>query len=137
MASSRYKAFVGVFIAGSMVFSSTAAVAAGTPASAPQVNPWAALTAMSGGAPAAALCGAAAAAAASAQAPGGCVLPTLDVAPPVAQTAPPQPIPVPPVEPAGVGLGFNPLLLALGALAAGALLFFLVRNNNNDSNSPA
>jgi hypothetical protein len=83
------------------------------------------------------LCGAAAVAAA-AQAPGtGCVLPVQDAAPPVAQTAPPQPIPVPPVEAAGGGLAFDPLLLALGALAAGALIYFLVKHNHNHSNSPA
>jgi hypothetical protein len=134
---SRYKGLVAVFVSGSLMFSSTAAVAASAPTPAPQINPWAALTAMSGGAPAAALCGAtaatAAAAAAAGQAPaGGCVLPTLDGAPPVAQSGPPQPIPVPPVEPGGVGFGFNPLLLALGALAAAALIFLLVRDGDDD-----
>jgi hypothetical protein len=55
-----------------------------------------------------------------------------------ATSAPPAPIPVPPVEPAGGGLAFDPLLLGLGALAIGALAYFLLRNHhNNNSNSPA
>jgi hypothetical protein len=66
------------------------------------------------------------------------VLPALDAAPPVAQTAPPQPIPVPPVEgPSGFGLGIDPLMLALGVLATAALVYFLVRNHHNHANSPA
>ena len=129
--------FVGVIIAGSLMFSSTSAIAASSPAAPAPNSPWAALSAMSGAAPAAALCGAAAAAVAS-QAPGtGCVLPAVDAAPPIAQTPPPQPIPVPPVE-AASGFGFNPLFLALGALAAGALIYFLVKGKGNDEpNSPA
>jgi hypothetical protein len=61
------------------------------------------------------------------------VLPQVDAAPPVA-AGPPQPIPVPPVEPAGVGLGLSPLLLGLLALAAGVGLYFALKGN--DSNSP-
>jgi hypothetical protein len=128
--------FVGVMVAGSLFFTSTAAVAATSAAPSTQINPWAALTAMTGGAPAAALCGAAAVAAA-AQAPANCVLPVTDTPPPVAQSAPPAPIPVPPVEPAGGGLAFDPLLLGLGALAIGALAYFLLRKHHNGSNSPA
>lgn len=127
--------FVGVLIAGSLMVSSTAAAAASPASTVPQVSPWATLTALSGGAPAAALCGAAAVAAAAQTAP-GCVLPVNDVAAPVA-VAPPAPVPVPPVEPVGGGLGINPLLLGLGALALGALIFFLVRNNNDNEASPA
>lgn len=135
--SLRVNRFAGVMVAGSLFFSSTAAVAATSAAPSTQINPWAALTAMTGGAPAAALCGAAAVAAA-AQAPANCVLPVTDTPPPVAQSAPPAPIPVPPVEPAGGGLAFDPLLLGLGALAIGALAYFLLRkHNNNNSNSPA
>jgi hypothetical protein len=130
-----YKGFVGVLVAGSLFASSTSAVAASTAVSASPINPWATLTAMTGGAPAAALCGAAAVASA-AQASANCVLPVTDAPPPVAQTAPPAPIPVPPVEAAGGGLAFDPLLLGLGALAAGALIYFLVRNHDN-SDSPA
>jgi hypothetical protein len=42
---------------------------------------------------------------------------------------------VPPVEPIGGGLGIDPLYLALGALAIGALVYFLLikkHHNNND-----
>jgi hypothetical protein len=67
------------------------------------------------------------------------VLPQVDqpVAGPAA--APPTPVPVPPVEPMGGGLGFNPLYGALAVLAAGVLVYFLVRHhhhhNNNESPS--
>ena len=122
---------VGVLVAGSLMVSSTGAVAATASHGSPQINPWAALTAMSGGAPAAALCGAAAVAAA-AQTGAGCVLPVAD-APVAAQAGPPTPVPVPPVEPVGGGLGIDPLLLALGALAVGALIYFLVHDNNDDN----
>jgi hypothetical protein len=135
MTGFAYKRVVGVLVAGSMVFSSTAAVAATQPAPS-QVDPWAVLSVMSGGASAAAVCGAAAAAAA-AQAPGpGCVLPAVDQAP-VAATPPPAPIPVPPVEPAGTGLGISPLLIGLLALAGGLALYFVLRHHHNHGNSPA
>ena len=130
---SLYKAFVGVAVAGSMFASSTAAVAATSAAPAPQVNPWAALAAMTGGAPAAAMCGAAGAAAA-AQAPGGCVLPALDAPPPVAE-GPPQPLPVPAVA-APAAFGFSPILLALAAIVTGVGLYFAVKGSNGGANSP-
>jgi hypothetical protein len=130
MASLRFRGVVGFLVAGSMVFCSTAA-AASAPAPQP-VAPWAALTALTGGAPAAALCGSAVTAA---QAPAtGCVLPAVDVAPPVAQAAPPPPIPVPPVEAPSAGFGVSPILLALAAVAAGVGLYFLLRKKH--SNSP-
>jgi hypothetical protein len=132
MAIHRLKGILGVVAAGSFMLSSTAAVAS-TPAPAQQVDPWAVLTAMSGGAPAAAMCGAAAAAAASAQAPGGCVLPVVDAPPPPVQTTQAVPPPPPPVE---VGGGISPLLLGLLAIAAGVGIFLAV-NNNGGSNSPA
>jgi hypothetical protein len=129
------RTLVGVLVAGSLMVSSTGAVAASTASAVPQVSPWATLTALSGGAPAAALCGAAAVAAAAQTAP-GCVLPVVDAAPVAA--GPPTPVPVPPVEPVGGGLGISPLLLGLGAIALGALIYFLVRNNTNDEEaSPA
>lgn len=132
----RFKTYLGAFVASSLIFSSTAASAAAASSAVPQYSPWATLSVMSAGAPAATLCGAAAAAAAAAaQSPGGCVLPQVDAAPPVAQSAPPQPIPVPPVEPAGVGLGISPLLLGLLALAAAAGIYFAVKGKK--SNSPA
>src|SRR6476660_9181091 len=78
--ASGLRGLVGAFIAGSLIVSSTAAGAA-TTAVDHQVNPWAVLSAMSGGAPAAAMCGAATTAA-TAQGPTGCVLPVMDAAPP-------------------------------------------------------
>lgn len=106
---------------------STAAVAA-APTPVQQADPWAVLTAMSGGAPAAAMCGAAAGTA-SAQAPGGCVLPVTDAPPPppVAEAVPP---------PMVGGGGISPLFIALLAIAAGVGIFLAV-NNSGNSNSPA
>ena len=135
MAISRGRGAIGVLIAGSMLFSSTGAVAAAASAPTYQPDPWAVLSVMSGGASAAAVCGAAAAAVAAAQPANGCVLPQVDVPPPVAQNPPPQPIPVPPVEPAGAGLGISPLLLALAAIAAGVGLY-LILHHNGHGNSP-
>ena len=127
----RRNPILGALVAGSLFVSSTGAAAASTANAVPQVNPWAALTAMSGGAPAAAICGAAAVAAAAQAAP-GCVLPVVDAAPVAQVTPPPTPVPVPPVEPIGGGFGFSPLLLALGALAAGALLYFALNGSDGD-----
>ena len=126
----RMKVIVGALLAGSLMIGSTAAVAA-VPLPAAQPSPWAVLTIMSEGAPAAALCGAAAVAAA-AQSPNGCVLPALD-APPVAQAAPPAPASVPPISApsASFGLGISPLLLGLLALAAGVGIYFAVHNHGN------
>jgi hypothetical protein len=131
-----YRRFVGVAIAGSMLFSSTAALATTQTIAPTQVNPWAALSAMSGGASAAVLCGAASgaatAAAAAAQPAAGCVLPVVDQA-----AAPPAPVPVPAVETTGGGLGISPILIALGVLAAGAALYFVLRHHHhNNANSP-
>lgn len=96
---------------------------------------------LSAGAPAAALCGSAAVTTAAAQAPGGCVLPATDApAPaPVAEEGPPPPVPVPPIAgPSNFNLGVSPLLLALGAVAAGAALYFLViKKKKHDTVSPA
>ena len=131
MAIHRLKGILGVVAAGSFVLSSTAAVAS-TPAPVQQVDPWAVLTAMSNGAPAAAMCGAAAAAA-TAQAPGGCVLPVVDAPPPPVQTVEAVPPPPPPVG----GGGISPLFLALLAIAAGIGIYFAVSNNGGGANSPA
>jgi hypothetical protein len=134
MRALRSNPFVAGLVAGSLLMSSTSALAATSAAPAPQISPWAALTVLSGGAPAAALCGAAAAAAAAQTAP-GCVLPVVDAPAPVA--APPTPVPVPPVEPVGGGLGIDPLILALGAIALGVGIYFLVRKNHHNEASPA
>jgi hypothetical protein len=130
MAIYRVKGVVGALVAGSLLFSSSAALAA--PAPAPQADPWAVLTAMSGGAPAAAMCGSAAAAS-SAQPMGGCVLPVIDAPPPVAEAPPPPLAPVVTSE----GAGISPILIGLLAIAAGVGIYFALRNNNNHSNSPA
>lgn len=127
MASYGLKGVLAAVAAGSLVLGSTAAVAA-SPAPVQQADPWAVLTAMSGGAPAAAMCGAATAAATT-QAPGGCVLPVADAPPP-----PPMAEAVPPPPVAG-GAGINPLFLALIAIAAGVGIF-LALNNNGSPNSP-
>ena len=135
MAGSRHRVVIGALIAGSMIFSSTGAIAATAPPATTQADPWAVLSVMSGGASAAAVCGAAAAAAAAVQPAAGCVLPQVDAAPVAAQPGPPQPIPVPPVEPASAGLGISPLLLGLAAIAAGVALFLVLRHHH--ANSPA
>jgi hypothetical protein len=134
MASFRFKPTVALVVAGSMLVSSTGAVAATSSVSAQRVDPWAALSVMTQSAPAAALCGSAGTTAA--QPAGGCVLPAVDAPPPVAQTAPPAPTPVPPVEPAGGGLGISPLWLALGAIAIGVAAYFLLRNKHHHATSP-
>jgi hypothetical protein len=129
MVGRRFKGVFGAVVAGSLILSSTAAVAS-APAPVQKVDPWAVLTAMSGGAPAAAMCGSAAAAASS-QAPGGCVLPVTDAPPP-----PPVAEAVPPPLPPAAGMGINPLFLALLAIAAGVGIFLAV-NNSGSANSPA
>ena len=127
----RSNPLVGVLVAGSLFISSTGAAAATSAVPSAQINPWGALAALSGGAPAAALCGAAVAAAAAQAAP-NCVLPVADAAP-VATPPPPTPVPVPPVEPIGGGFGINPLFLALGALAAAGLLYLVLHDSGNNS----
>jgi hypothetical protein len=129
MGSHRLKRVLGSVVAGSLMLGSTAAVAS-APAPVQQVDPWAVLTAMSGGAPAAVMCGAAAAAA-SAQTPGGCVLPVVDAPPPPVQTV--EAVPPPPVEGGG---GISPLFIALLAIAAGIGIFLAV-NDSGNANSPA
>ena len=135
MAGSWVRGVVGILVAGSMVVSSTAAGAATSLPASTEVNPWATLTILSGGAPAAAVCGAVAIAA-TAQAPATpCVLPVVDTPPPVASNPPPPPVPVAPVAGPAGGLEINPLYLALAAIAAGVGIYFLVRHHR--ANSPA
>ena len=134
MIGRRLNGVFGAVVAGSLMLSSTAAIAA-APAPA-QLDPWAVLTAMSGGAPAAAMCGSSAAtatagaAAATAQGPGGCVLPVADAPPPV-----PVAEAVPPPE-VVTGGGISPLFFALAAIAVGAGIYLLVSGHGH-SNSPA
>lgn len=124
--ASRLNGLFGAVVAGSLLLSSTAAVAA-APAPVQQPDPWAVLTAMSQGAPAAAMCGSAAAA--GAQGNAGCVLPVTDAPPP----PPPAEVPPPVV---GGGGGISPLFIALIAIAAGIGIFLAV-NNSGNANSPA
>jgi hypothetical protein len=131
MASVRLNRLVAAVMAGSMFVVSTTAVASTPATAAPQqVSPWAALAALSAGAPAATLCGAAATAAVAGQAPAtGCVLPAVDAPPVVAQGAlPPAPLPV---VAAPTTYAVSPLFLALATLAAGALVYALVRNHHH------
>lgn len=130
MAIHRLKGILGVVAAGSFMLSSTAAVAS-TPISAQQIDPWAALTVLSGGAPAAAMCGAAAAAAAGAQAPGGCVLPVVDAPPPVPVTEAVAPPPVP-----VAGTGINPLWLALAAIVVGVGIYAFAQKGGENTTGP-
>jgi hypothetical protein len=132
MASRGFKRVLGGLAASSLMLSSTVAIAS-NPAPVPQANPWAVLSALSGGAPAAAMCGAAAAAAASGtQSPTGCVLPVVDAAPP-----PPPPAEAPPPIPAAVESGgISPLILGLLAVAAGVGIYLAVHNHHH-ANSPA
>lgn len=129
MATHGFRGLVGAVIAGSLIFSSTAAGAA-TAAVDQQLNPWAVLSAMSGGAPAAAMCGAAATAAV-AQGPTGCVLPIMDAAPPPPVAAPPPPVPVEAVAP---GAGVSPLIL--GILALALVVGAAVALSGHHANSP-
>ena len=126
--------FAAVMIAGSLMVSSTAANAAAS------ISPWAALSGFGTQASHDATCGAATAAAAAGAATaaqgaaGGCVLPVTDPAPPPPPVVQNIPVPPPPVESAGGGgFGISPLVLALGALALGGLIYLLV---HDDEKSP-
>ena len=123
MLSSSSRRLAAVCCCASILLSSTAVSAA--PFAHASISPWSALSAMGTQASAASLCStssaAAAASAASQAAPGqpGCVLPLVDAAGVPVQTTYATPAPI-----AGdrSGLGFSPLLLALGALAVVAIV---------------
>jgi hypothetical protein len=128
MAGLRINRVIAGFIAGAMVVSSTSAAAAVAPVP-QQMSPWVALAGLSAGAPAATLCGSAAVISA-AQAPvTGCVLPVLDTPPPVAEAAPVPGAPPAVVTPAAYAV--SPIFLALGALALGSFVYFLVRDHHH------
>src|SRR4051794_33015033 len=134
MACSRFKGFVGIAAATALFASSTAAVASTSSTPAYQINPWAALAVMSGAAPVVALCNGQTPVDPNVPPPAtvtpGCDLPVIDTA-----QGPPQP--VPPVEPAGAGLGIDPLLLVLAAVVIGVGLYFLLHHHHHhDENSP-
>jgi len=130
MASARFNRIVGIAVASTMLASSTAVAAAGSGPAAQQISPWATLTVLTGGAPAAAVCGAAAGAAA--QPVTGCVLPVVDTPPPAANVPPPPPPPMVPVQGAA-GYGITPLLLGLVAIAA-AIGFYLAVHGHGHHN---
>jgi hypothetical protein len=121
-----FRQVLALSIAGSMFVSSTAAVATPVVASTQQIDPWAALSVLSAGAPAAALCGSAATTVATTQPAGGCVLPAVDAAPgPVAQ---PIPAALPSAAPS--------LWVALGAIAAIVGTYFLANGHKSRPVSP-
>jgi len=133
MASRLSHTFVAAALAGSLIIGSTEAVAA-TAQPAPQPDSWAVLAVMSGGAPAATICGAAAVAAQGVASPGGCVLPVADAVPVPVQAAPPPPLPPEALVTPGAGIG--PLALALIAIAAGVGILLAIHHNGS-ANSPA
>lgn len=138
MACLRLRVVLGMAVSASMLFASTGAAATTSMSAPQQVNPWATLAMLSGAVPAAAACGAAVAA--TQAAPSGCVLPVVDAPPPVAQSAPPPPVPIAPIAApsTGLGLGVDPLLLGLVAVAAGVGLYFVLKHkSSNNGNSPA
>lgn len=144
MRSSGPRRVTAFLASAALLLSSTAAGATVTVSSASTaISPWAALSAFGTQASRASLCGATAAvagAAAAAQAvPGqpGCVLPVVDAPPPIASPGPP-PAPVPPpMIDSGGGFGISPLLLGLGALALGGLIYLLVKDDDDEPDSPA
>jgi len=119
--------------------SSTGAIAASTQHTVQQasISPLVALSALGSGASRAALCGASAAAVAGAAAASqgaapGCVLPVVDAVPPPAVVEAPPPM-EPVVEPyVQGGMGISPLLLVLGAIAAGVLAYYLLKDDDED-----
>ena len=124
------RSLASVVISLSLIGTSTAAVARPAPAPAGQVSRWAILSLTSGGAPAAAICGAAAPAAA-AQTPGNCVLPQLDMPPPpVVQGALP-----PPPPPVFGAFGIPIPVLAILAAVLGTMLYIGLRDDDR-ANSP-
>ena len=133
------KTFAGAVAALALCTSSTGAIAASTQHSVQQasISPLVALSALGSGASRAALCGASAAAVAGAAAASqgaapGCVLPVVDAVPPPAVVEAP-----PPMEPVAEpyvqgGMGISPLLLVLGAIAAGVLAYYLLKDDDED-----
>ena len=133
------KTFAGAVAALALCTSSTGAIAASTQHTVQQasISPLVALSALGSGASRAALCGASAAAVAGAAAASqgaapGCVLPAVDAVPPPAVVEAP-----PPMEPMAEpyvqgGMGISPLLLVLGAIAAGVLAYYLLKDDDED-----
>lgn len=123
----------GILAGLALCISSTGAIAA-APQPRPAISPFVALSALSSGVSAAALCGSssvAGAAAVTQSATQGCVLPVVDQAvapPPVVQVEPM--VGLEPVAPMG-GAGGSPLLLALAGIAAAVGLYYLLKGRDN------
>ena len=114
------------------------APSAATAAPVPVFSPIVTLSILGSGVSAAALCGAAVTSAAQAPA-SGCVLPAIDLPPPVAVVAPPPPAPFPVAvaAPAVAGTGFLvPLIGGLAALVAILALISFGKDNPNGNALP-
>lgn len=126
MAWTWVRSILGASIAGGL-FMSPASAGASAPSIAQQVDPWAVLAAMSGGAPAATICSSAAVTATNRTA--GCVLPVVDPLP----TAAAQP----PLAAGTQEEGINSLLTGLVAIVASVEIYFAVHGSDQHANSPA
>lgn len=137
MLSSRpSRQIVGALLGGALCFSSTAAGAAPT-TSMPSMSPLVALSAFGTQASASAVCAAGAAtvgaagvaAVSAAQAPAaGCVLPVVDLPPPVAPVVTPAYLPA--AE--GGGIGLVPILIGAAVLAGLAAWLLLDGDDDDD-----
>lgn len=126
MAYMGLRSVIGASVAVGLLLSSAAA-GASVPSIPQEIDPWAVLAAMSGGAPAATICSSAAVTAGAQRS--GCVLPVLD---------PPPPAPAPPQLAAGTArVGIDPLLFGLMAIAADLELYLIVHGSGRHANSPA
>lgn len=126
MARTRFKSILGATIAGGLFMSSTSARAS-APSAPHQVDPWAVLAAMSGGAPAATICSSAAVTATNQTS--GCVLPVVDPLPPATAQ--------PPLAAGTDEAGINSLLTGLVAIVASVEIYFAVHGSGRHANSPA
>lgn len=132
------KTATGFALSCALCLSSTAAVAASTPAPR-SVNPLATISIFGSPAAVTALCGnsaVVAAGAAAAQAAPGCVLPVVDPAPaPLPPAAEAAPLP-PPLPPASGGIGLLPILLGVAGIIGLALLIASQNDNDDDDDVP-
>ena len=135
MLSSRpSRQIVGALLGCAICFSSTAAGAATTQTMRP-INPWVALSAFATPASASAVCAAGAASVAAVQSPAaGCVLPVVDLPPPV----PAAPLATPTVVPVGEsrGIGMLPILAGLAAIAGITALLLIDGDDDDDDEEP-
>lgn len=122
MTAGPSRCIVGIVAAGSLLVSSSACATGAFQSQ--QVSPWAALAALSGGAPAAAMCGSSQKN--LAQPTGsGCLLPTIPASP--ASTS---------SMTQSAGYGVTPLLLGLAAIASAVGFWFAVDDNHYRRTTP-